>query len=52
MAGEIPSKKVISIHSPHTGRDVAGRGLQAAPLFQSTLPTRGETIASDIACTC
>ena len=36
--------RVISIHSPHTGRDPAGRLMVSAPpAFQSTLPTRGET---------
>ena len=35
---------VISIHSPHTGRDGHGfRGAGVEGVFQSTLPTRGET---------
>ena len=34
----------ISIHSPHTGRDLSAWGGAFLPLlFQSTLPTRGET---------
>ena len=33
----------ISIHSPHTGRDVAAMQAMEEKQFQSTLPTRGET---------
>ena len=41
--GEYPTIS-ISIHSPHTGRDVNVCALSPADAFQSTLPTRGETV--------
>ena len=34
----------ISIHSPHTGRDSICSGVCFRGQFQSTLPTRGETV--------
>ena len=40
----IKSRKCISIHSPHAGRDSRGRcGQYRPPAFQSTLPAWGET---------
>ena len=43
-SGSIPSYgDLISIHSPHTGRDRGGGRALLHHAFQSTLPTRGET---------
>lgn len=38
-----PIWAAISIHSPHTGRDALIIGKELQRVFQSTLPTRGET---------
>ena len=43
-------QKLISIHSPHTGRDgLDDVAVFGTKIFQSTLPTRGETIADEAA---
>ena len=40
----VPPLFIISIHSPHTGRDMGRLSSKSAKrIFQSTLPTRGET---------
>ena len=45
--GNESRKEDISIHAPHTGRDVtAALGAAAEPVFQSTRPIRGATWAA------
>jgi len=43
---DYPTKVLISIHSPHAGRDMPSPGCKhRQPIFQSTLPMRGETLS-------